>query len=76
MASMPAFVPAADAPGRIALAQAPEPEPAPDEALVVVSRQAARDRQTYEVLDARTLRRLHVQPEVIEPSYAETRGAI
>src|SRR6266550_5108995 len=36
MASMPAFVPAADAPGRIALAQAPEPESAPDEALVVV----------------------------------------
>jgi NADPH:quinone reductase len=36
MASMPAFVPAADAPGRIALGQVPEPEPAPDETLVVV----------------------------------------
>jgi NADPH:quinone reductase-like Zn-dependent oxidoreductase len=36
MASMPAFVPAADAPGRIALEQVPEPTPAADEALVVV----------------------------------------
>jgi NADPH:quinone reductase-like Zn-dependent oxidoreductase len=36
MASMPAFVPAPDAAGRIALEQVPEPEPAPDEALVVV----------------------------------------
>jgi NADPH:quinone reductase-like Zn-dependent oxidoreductase len=33
---MPAFVPAPDAPGRIALDQVPEPEPAPDETLVVV----------------------------------------
>jgi len=36
MASMPAFVPSADAPGRLALEQVPEPEPAPDETLVVV----------------------------------------
>ena len=36
MASMPAFVPAADVPGRIALDQVPEPTPAADEALVVV----------------------------------------
>jgi NADPH2:quinone reductase len=36
MASMPGFVPAADAPGRIALDQVPEPEPAPNEALVIV----------------------------------------
>jgi NADPH2:quinone reductase len=36
MASMPAFVPAADAPGRIALDQVPEPTPAAGEALVVV----------------------------------------
>jgi NADPH:quinone reductase-like Zn-dependent oxidoreductase len=36
MASMPAFVPAADAPGRIALEEVPEPTPAADEALVVV----------------------------------------
>jgi NADPH:quinone reductase len=36
MASMPAFVPAADAPGAIALEQVPEPTPAADEALVVV----------------------------------------
>jgi NADPH2:quinone reductase len=36
MASMPAFVPAPDAPGRIALREVPEPTPAADEALVVV----------------------------------------
>jgi NADPH:quinone reductase len=36
MASMPAFVPSADAPARLALEQVPEPEPAPDETLVVV----------------------------------------
>ena len=36
MASMPAFVPAADAPGRIVLEEVPEPTPAADEALVVV----------------------------------------
>jgi NADPH:quinone reductase len=36
MASMPAFVPAPDAPGRTALEQVPEPAPGPDEALVVV----------------------------------------
>jgi NADPH2:quinone reductase len=36
MASMPAFVPAADAPGRIARHQVPEPTPTADEALVVV----------------------------------------
>ena len=36
MASMPAFVPAPDAPGRIGLADVPEPEPGPDEALVIV----------------------------------------
>jgi NADPH:quinone reductase len=36
MASMPAFVPAADVPGRTVLEQVPEPEPAPDETLVVV----------------------------------------
>jgi NADPH:quinone reductase len=36
MASMPAFVPAPDVPGRIALAEVPEPTPAPDEILVVV----------------------------------------
>jgi NADPH:quinone reductase-like Zn-dependent oxidoreductase len=36
MASMPAFVPVADAPGRTALDEVPEPSPAADEALVVV----------------------------------------
>jgi NADPH:quinone reductase len=36
MASMPAFVPATDAVGRIALEQVPEPAPADDEVLVVV----------------------------------------
>jgi NADPH2:quinone reductase len=36
MASMPAFVPAPGAPGRIALEEVPEPTPAADEALVVV----------------------------------------
>jgi NADPH:quinone reductase-like Zn-dependent oxidoreductase len=36
MASMPAFVPAPDVPGRIALAEVPEPTPTPDEILVVV----------------------------------------
>ena len=36
MPSMPAFVPAADAPGGVALEQVPEPQPAPDEALLVV----------------------------------------
>lgn len=36
MASMPAFVPAADAPGRIALHQVPEPTPGAGEVLVVV----------------------------------------
>jgi NADPH:quinone reductase len=36
VATIPAFVPAPDAPGRIALADVPEPEPGPDEALVVV----------------------------------------
>jgi NADPH2:quinone reductase len=34
--TIPAFLPAPDAPGRIALGEAPEPEPAPDEALVAV----------------------------------------
>jgi NADPH2:quinone reductase len=34
--SMPAFTPAPDAPARTVLAQVPEPEPAPDEALVAV----------------------------------------
>ena len=32
--SIPAFVPAPDAPARTVLGEAPEPEPAPDEALV------------------------------------------
>ena len=36
MASMPAYVPAAGVPGRIALDQVPEPTPADDEALVIV----------------------------------------
>ena len=36
MASMPAFVPAPDATGRVALEEVPEPTPAPDETLVVV----------------------------------------
>src|SRR5882724_10938909 len=36
MASMPAFVPAHDAPGRVALEEVPEPTPAPDEILAVV----------------------------------------
>ena len=36
MATIPAFVPAPDAPGRIALADVPQPEPGPDEALVIV----------------------------------------
>ena len=36
MTTIPAFVPAPDAPGRIALADVPEPEPGPDEALVIV----------------------------------------
>jgi NADPH:quinone reductase len=36
MASMPAFVPAPDARGRVALEEVPEPTPAPDETLVVV----------------------------------------
>lgn len=36
MTSMPAFVPAADAPGRIALHQVPEPTPGAGEVLVVV----------------------------------------
>jgi len=34
--SIPAFVPAPDAPARLALGEAPEPSPAPDEALVAV----------------------------------------
>jgi NADPH2:quinone reductase len=34
--SIPAFVPAPDAPARTVLGEAPEPEPAPDEALVAV----------------------------------------
>ena len=36
MATIPAFVPAPDAPGRIALADVPEPEAGPAEALVIV----------------------------------------
>src|SRR5919197_1704698 len=34
MPTIPAFLPAPDAPGRTTLGEAPEPEPAPDEALV------------------------------------------
>jgi NADPH2:quinone reductase len=36
VATIPAFVPAPDAPGRIALADVPEPQPGPEEALVIV----------------------------------------
>lgn len=46
------------------------------ELVVIVSRQAARARQSFDVLEPVTLRRLHLQQEVIEQSFLETDGPI
>jgi hypothetical protein len=46
------------------------------EMVLIVSRQAAGRRQSFDVLEPATLRRLHLQQEVIEPSFAETDGPI
>jgi NADPH2:quinone reductase len=45
--SMPAFVPAPDAPARTLLGEAPEPEPAPDEALVAVEAYSINRGETF-----------------------------
>jgi NADPH2:quinone reductase len=47
MGSMPAFVPAAQAPGGIVLEQVPEPKPAADEALVVVEAYSVNRGETF-----------------------------
>ncbi len=47
MASIPAFLPSPDAPGRVVLGQAPEPEPAPDEALVAVEAYSVNRGETF-----------------------------
>jgi hypothetical protein len=47
-----------------------------DERLLIVSRHASRSRQTYNVLDPATLRKLHVQDEVIEASVVQTHGPV
>jgi hypothetical protein len=52
------------------------PALAEGERVLLVSRQADRTRQTYNVLDPRTLRKLHVQQEVIEQSFLSTGGPI
>jgi hypothetical protein len=46
------------------------------ERVLIVSRQATARRQSYDVLEPGTLRRLHLQQEVIEQSFAETDGPI
>jgi hypothetical protein len=46
------------------------------EMVLIISRQAARRRQSFDVLEPGTLRRLHLQQEVIEQSFAETDGPI
>ena len=46
------------------------------ERVLIVSRQASAKRQSYDVLEPATLRRLHLQQEVIEQSVAETDGPI
>jgi NADPH2:quinone reductase len=45
--SIPAFVPAPDAPARTVLGEAPEPEPAPDEALVAVEAYSINRGETF-----------------------------
>jgi hypothetical protein len=46
------------------------------ERVLIVSRQATTRRQSYDVLEPISLRRLHLQQEVIEQSFAETDGPI
>jgi hypothetical protein len=46
------------------------------ERVLIVSRQATSRRQSYDVLEPVSLRRLHLQQEVIEQSFAETDGPI
>ena len=46
------------------------------ERVLIISRQATARRQSYDVLEPATLRRLHLQQEVIERSVAETDGPI
>jgi hypothetical protein len=46
------------------------------ERVLIVSRQATTRRQTFDVLEPATLRRLHLQQEVIEQSVVETDGPI
>jgi hypothetical protein len=52
------------------------PSLAPGQRLVVVSRHASPRRQAFNVLDPKTLRKLHVQDEVIESSILDTEGPI
>jgi hypothetical protein len=46
------------------------------ERVLIVSRQATARRQSYDVLEPVSLRRLHLQQEVIEQSFVETDGPI
>lgn len=47
-----------------------------DETVLIISRQAVRRRQSFDVLEPGTLRRLHLQQEIIEESFAESDGPI
>jgi hypothetical protein len=46
------------------------------ERVLIISRQATARRQSYDVLEPVSLRRLHLQQEVIEQSFVETDGPI
>jgi hypothetical protein len=48
----------------------------PGERLLLVSRHASRRRQAFNVLEPKTLRKLHVLDEVIEAAFIETDGPV
>ena len=48
----------------------------PGERVLLVSRHASRRRQAFNVLDPATLKKLHVQDEVIEAAFIESDGPI
>jgi|tagenome__1003787_1003787.scaffolds.fasta_scaffold20652374_2 hypothetical protein len=47
-----------------------------EETVVIISRQAVRRRQSFDIIEPATLRRLHLQQEVIEETFLETDGPI